>query len=56
MITDKGKAIFAKYMIGQTPAYASYIALGCGPKPSSSLTALTTEEKAEFSAKTSLYF
>lgn len=56
MITDKGKAIFAKYMIGQTPAYASYIALGCGPKPSSSLTAFTTEEKAEFAAKTSLDF
>jgi hypothetical protein len=56
MITDKGKAIFAKYMIGQTPAYASYIALGCGPKPLSAQDQFTDEQKAEFSTKTSLDF
>jgi hypothetical protein len=33
MITNKGKNIIAKYLIGDAPAYASYIALGCGPKP-----------------------
>jgi hypothetical protein len=33
MITNKGKSIIAKYLIGDAPAYASYIALGCGPKP-----------------------
>jgi hypothetical protein len=33
MITDKGKNILAKYLIGQAPAYASYIAIGCGAKP-----------------------
>jgi hypothetical protein len=33
MITNKGKNIIAKYLIGDAPAYASYIALGCGSKP-----------------------
>jgi hypothetical protein len=33
MITNTGKSIIAKYLVGQAPAYASYIALGCGPKP-----------------------
>lgn len=33
MITNIGKNIIAKYLIGDAPAYASYIALGCGQKP-----------------------
>lgn len=33
MITNTGKRILAKYLIGQAPAYASYIAVGCGAKP-----------------------
>ena len=33
MITNTGKSIIAKYLVGQAPAYASYIAIGCGPKP-----------------------
>lgn len=33
MITNTGKAIIAKYMLGQIQDYASYIAVGCGPKP-----------------------
>jgi hypothetical protein len=33
MITNIGKNIIAKYLIGDAPAYASYIALGCGPRP-----------------------
>lgn len=33
MITNTGKNILAKYLIGQAPAYASYIAVGCGTKP-----------------------
>lgn len=35
MITNKGKEIIAKYMLGQAPAYATHIALGCGSKPNS---------------------
>ena len=33
MITEFGKGIIGKYLIGQAPAYASYIAIGCGPIP-----------------------
>lgn len=33
MITNTGKNILAKYLVGQAPAYASYIAIGCGAKP-----------------------
>jgi hypothetical protein len=33
MITNKGKNVIAKYLIGEAPAYASYLALGCGPRP-----------------------
>jgi hypothetical protein len=33
MITNTGKNIIAKYLIGDAPAYASFIALGCGPRP-----------------------
>lgn len=32
MITNTGKNILAKYLVGQAPAYASYIAVGCGTK------------------------
>lgn len=33
MITNTGKNILAKYLIGQAPAYASYMAIGCGARP-----------------------
>ena len=33
MITDGGKEIVAKYMLGTAPAYASYMVFGSGPKP-----------------------
>jgi hypothetical protein len=33
MITNKGKSIIGKYLLGNAPAYASYIALGSGAKP-----------------------
>jgi hypothetical protein len=33
MITNTGKNILSKFLISQAPAYASYIAIGCGPKP-----------------------
>lgn len=51
MITETGKNILAKYLIGQAPAYASYVALGCGPKPLGSNQAL-----GDYSGKTSLDF
>lgn len=33
MITNTGKNILAKYLVGQAPAYASFLALGVGKKP-----------------------
>jgi hypothetical protein len=35
MITNVGKNLLAKYLIGQAPAYATHIAIGCGTKPNS---------------------
>jgi hypothetical protein len=51
VITNIGKTLIGKYMLGQAPAYASYIAVGCGPRP------LDTPDSAEdFSEKKSLDF
>ncbi len=33
MITNIGKNLLAKYLVGQTQSYASHIAVGCGPAP-----------------------
>ena len=33
MITNVGKNLLAKYLIGQAPSYASHIAIGCGTTP-----------------------
>ena len=51
MITNNGKDIIAKYLIGQAPAYASYIALGCGPQPLSS-----TDAFGDYSEQSELDF
>ncbi len=51
MITNTGKSIIAKYLLGQAPAYASYIAVGCGKKPldtSSSPEDYSNKENLEF--------
>lgn len=51
MITNIGKNILAKYLIGQSPAYASFIAVGCGATPLSS-----SEPFSDYSDKTNLDF
>jgi hypothetical protein len=51
MITNTGKSILAKYLIGQAPAYASHIAIGCGAKPLASDGTL-----GDYSGKQSLDF
>jgi hypothetical protein len=53
MITDKGKGIIAKFLIGQAPSYASHIAIGCGPK---ALSSLDVVPQGEYSNKTNLDF
>ena len=51
MITNVGKNIISKYLLGQAPAFASYIAVGCGPKPLN-----TVDEYGDYSENTSLDF
>ena len=51
MITNTGKSIIGKYMLGQAPAYASFIAVGCGPTPLD-----TSDVAGDFSTKESLDF
>lgn len=51
MITNTGKNIIAKYMLGQAPAYASYIAIGCGAKPLQ-----TADPYGDYSDKNNLDF
>lgn len=51
MITNTGKNILAKYLIGQAPAYASHIAVGCGSTP-----LLSDDVLDDYSNKTSLDF
>jgi len=51
MITNTGKNILAKYLVGQAPSYASYIAIGCGAKPLASdgvLGDYSTKESLDF--------
>lgn len=43
MITNTGKSILAKYLVGQTPSYASHIAIGCGAKPIAALSFAISE-------------
>lgn len=38
MITNTGKSLIARYLLGQSTDYASYIAVGCGPTPIDSQT------------------
>ena len=56
MITNTGKNILAKYLIGQAPAYASYIAIGCGSKPMVTGATLSTGQINAFKNKKSLDF
>jgi len=51
MITDTGKNIIGKYLLGQAPAYASYIAVGCGPQPLA-----TADPYGDYSDKANLDF
>jgi hypothetical protein len=51
LITNTGKNIIGKYLLGQAPSYASYIALGTGPKPLNNLNPF-----GDYSDKTELDF
>jgi hypothetical protein len=49
MITNTGKNIIAKYLIGDATSYASYLALGCGQKPRPKVTTLSGVQSFSFS-------
>jgi hypothetical protein len=51
LITNTGKSILGKYLLGQAPAYASFIAIGCGAKPLD-----TTDVLGDYSNKKNLDF
>jgi hypothetical protein len=51
MITNTGKTIIGKYLLGQAPAYASYIAVGCGATPLG-----VGDSMGDYSPKTNLDF
>ena len=51
MITNIGQSIIGKYLLGQAPAYASYIAVGCGAQPLA-----TADPYGDYSAKENLDF
>lgn len=53
MITQVGKNILAKYMIGHAPAYASFISFGCGAIPKEPSDNLLDED---YSEKTNMDF
>jgi hypothetical protein len=56
MITNTGRSILAKYLVGQSPAYASYIAIGCGPKAVASDYTFSEQELEDMANKTALDF
>ena len=51
MITNNGKIIIGKYMLGQAPAYASFLAVGCGKRPLA-----TIESYGDYSSQQNLDF
>jgi len=56
MITNIGQSILAKYLVGQAPAYASFIAIGCGATPVLSSHTFSNAELLEMKSKESLDF
>jgi hypothetical protein len=56
MITNVGKNILAKYLVGQTTSYASHIAIGCGTKPVASDYSFSPGELLAMKNKESLEF
>lgn len=51
MITNKGKEVIGKFLLGQAPEFASHIAVGCGAKPislSASVAESATRQALDF--------
>lgn len=50
MITNDGKEVLSKYLLGQAPSYATHISIGCGSSP------LSLTASADFSEKNFMDF
>jgi hypothetical protein len=46
MITNDGKEVLSKYLLGQAPSYATHISIGCGASPLSSTASVDVSEKS----------
>jgi hypothetical protein len=46
MITNTGKQLIAKFLLGQAPAYATHLAIGCGANPQKTLSYSVTNKAA----------
>jgi hypothetical protein len=46
MITNDGKEVLSKYLLGQAPSYATHISIGCGATPLSSTASVDVSEKS----------
>jgi hypothetical protein len=51
MITNTGKQIVGRFLVGQTGSYASHLAIGCGAKP-----LLTSDSFGNYATKTDMGF
>jgi len=56
MITNSGKQIIGKFLLGQAPDFATHIAAGCGADAKTPSDTLSTEEVLAFQSKQALEF
>jgi hypothetical protein len=56
MITNDGKQIIAKFLLGQAPDFATHIAAGCGEFPLFPSQVLSTQAQSDMKIKKSLTF
>lgn len=47
MITNDGKELIAKFLLGQAPSYATHIALGCGARPGADVPRIVTARQTK---------
>lgn len=54
MITNVGKTLITKFLLGQAPAYASYLAIGCGSKPLTAISYAVSNKNTSSTAGTAI--
>jgi len=56
MITNSGKELVAKYLLGQIPAYATHLSIGCGAVPLDSSYSFSPSEISALQSKEAMDF